>query len=71
MASLMIQDISKFALGAFPAVLYLRAGSLEMLLHHIAPSLQCVANILSSYCDENILSSQSDELIPSLAMSQK
>jgi hypothetical protein len=32
MASLMIQDISKFALGAFPAVLCLRAGSLEMLL---------------------------------------
>jgi hypothetical protein len=29
----MVQDISKFVLGAFPSVCCLRAGSLEMLLH--------------------------------------
>ena len=36
MASLMIQDISKFTLGAFLAVLYLRVGLLEMFLHQCA-----------------------------------
>jgi hypothetical protein len=30
MVSLMFQDISKFVLGAFPVVLYLRAGDLKM-----------------------------------------
>jgi hypothetical protein len=29
---------SKFALGAFPVVFYLRARSLEMLLHHEDPN---------------------------------
>jgi hypothetical protein len=40
------KTISKFVLGAFPAVFCLRAGSLEMLLHH-TPLLENFHGLLS------------------------